>query len=177
MPWTLFPQKMAADHVEYPGIPIPVTQLAARAPRRWKVSKLVYRIFSGSSATVSRILSATMSSASSQLIGTHWGSTPTPRSGLVLLSGVVIRSGSLRPSKPESPLAHVRPWLWGLAGSPRILSTTPSSLTWARIPQRFMQIEHEVRTQSSPYAVPERIPRTGSMPPLPSLGLRISAGG
>ena len=104
----------------------------------------------GSSAMVSRSFSAISSRASSQLIGTHRGSTPTSLSGLVRRRGVVIRSGSVRPSKPASPLAQVRPWLWGFSGSPRILSTTSSSLTWARIPQRFMQIVQALRTHPSP---------------------------
>ena len=99
---------------------------------------------------VSRSLSAMASSASSQVIASQPGSIPIPRSGLVRRSGTAIRPGSASPSKPASPLAQVRPALWGLSGSPTILSTVSSSLTWARMPQRFMQMVQALRTQPSP---------------------------
>lgn len=113
----------------------------------------------GSTARVSRTCWAISSNASSQLISFQPGSIPMPRSGFVRRSGAVIRASSRKPSKPESPLAHVRPPLCGFSGSPRILSTTPSSLTCARIPQRLRQMMHEERTQPSPNADPDRSPK------------------
>src|SRR5579875_1369935 len=93
--------------------------------------------------------------ASSQLIGSNFGSIPYPFSRFVLLRGVVTRLGLYKLKMADIPFAQTLPWLFGFSGSPSTFTILPLTL-YARVPQKLKQISQLllIHTSSTTVSVP-----------------------